>query len=51
VPLFAPALLSQEQAVALSFLFAFLGVVGNLPGGLLMLAAPSTNPRVHAPKT
>lgn len=45
VPLFALALVSKEDAVALSFLFAFLGVVGNLPGGLLLLVSPSSNPR------
>jgi uncharacterized protein (TIRG00374 family) len=51
VPLFAYAGLSNERAVALSLLFAFLGVIGNLPGGLLMLFAPTSNSLPHPPKT
>jgi uncharacterized protein (TIRG00374 family) len=51
VPLFAYALLSNEDAVALALLFASLGVIDNLPGGLLMLVAPGSNPPLHPPKT
>ncbi len=42
VPLFALAGLADAQAIALSLLFWFLGVVGNLPGGVLMLTAPDS---------
>ena len=51
VPLFAYARLTNEDAVALSLLFAFLGVVGNLPGGVLMLLAPGSDSRLRTPKT
>jgi glycosyltransferase 2 family protein len=51
VPLFALAGLTNADAVALSFLFAFLGVVGNLPGGVLMLFAPASDSSLHPPKT
>ena len=51
VPLFGYAHLIQEDAVALSFLFAFLGFVGNLPGGLLMLATPGSDPPLNSVKT
>lgn len=48
VPLFALAGVPAADAVALSLLFWFLGVLGNLPGGLLLLASPggSTKPGV-----
>jgi len=51
VPLFLYARLSSEDAVALSLLFAFLGVIGNLPGGLLMLVSPNADPSLNTPKT
>ena len=51
VPLFAYAGLTREEAVALSFLFAFLGVVGNLPGGLLMVVSPGSDPPLETAKT
>ena len=51
VPLFAYAGLTREDAVALSLLFAFLGVVGNLPGGLLMVVSPGSDPPLETAKT
>ena len=51
VPLFALAGLAREDAVALSLLFWFLGVVGNLPGGLLMMVSPGSNPTLETTKT
>ncbi len=44
VPLFALAGLPATDAVALALLFWFLGVVGNLPGGILMVLG-SNSPR------
>ena len=44
VPLFALAGLPAADAVALSLLFWFLGVLGNLPGGTLMILG-SNSPR------
>ena len=51
VPLFALAGLLHEDAVALSLLFASLGVIGNLPGGVLVLVSPDSNIALHPPKT
>jgi uncharacterized protein (TIRG00374 family) len=51
VPLFGFAGLADADAVALSLLFAFLGVVGNLPGGLLLLFAPGPDSSPNLPKT
>ena len=51
VPLFALAGLAREDAVALSLLFWFLGVIGNLPGGLLMMVSPGSNPTLETTKT
>ncbi len=44
VPLFALAGLPATDAVALALLFWFLGVLGNLPGGILMVLG-SNSPR------
>ncbi len=44
VPLFALAGVPTDDAVALSLLFWFLGVVGNLPGGLLMVLRSDSSP-------
>jgi uncharacterized protein (TIRG00374 family) len=51
VPLFALAGLAKEDAVALSLLFWFLGVVGNLPGGVLMMVSPGSDPTLETTKT
>ena len=51
VPLFVYAHVSREDAVALSLLFAFLGFIGNLPGGLLMLVAPNADSSPNSPQT
>lgn len=45
VPLFDVAKVPAADAVALSLLFWFLGVLGNLPGGLLLLFSPSSQTR------
>lgn len=42
VPLFALAGVLPADAMALALLFWFLGVLGNFPGGLLMLFAPTS---------
>ncbi len=43
VPLFALAGLPAADAVALALLFWFLGVLGNLPGGLLMILGSNSS--------
>ncbi|MEO6221738.1 MAG: lysylphosphatidylglycerol synthase domain-containing protein, partial [Vicinamibacterales bacterium] len=51
VPLFALAGVPASDAVALSLLFWFLGVIGNLPGGLLILIAPDSDASLTRAKT
>jgi uncharacterized protein (TIRG00374 family) len=52
VPLFVNlAHLEQPDAVALSLLFWFLGVLGNLPGGLLMLVSPGSESSLKRQET
>ena len=43
VPLFALAGLPREEAFALGLLFWFLGVLGNLPGGILMVLGSNSS--------
>jgi uncharacterized protein (TIRG00374 family) len=51
VPLFGLAGVPDADAVALSLLFWFLGVIGNLPGGLLMATSPGPEALVKPAKT
>lgn len=51
VPLFDLAGVAAPEAVALSLLFWFLGVLGNLPGGLLLATTPGPPIGLKQPKT
>jgi uncharacterized protein (TIRG00374 family) len=51
VPLFALAGVPASDAVALSLLFWFLGILGNLPGAVLILIAPGSVPSLRQPNT
>jgi uncharacterized protein (TIRG00374 family) len=44
IPLFKLAGVPESEAIALSLLFWFLGILGNVPGALLMLIAPGFDP-------